>query len=183
MIAKCKCMGSGDNAKFDIMGLNSVFVVPSETYDALQRGICDTANCALAAVYAMSWDEVAPNVMLNGLIAAGSCYTINLDFWNKLSQGQQQIIREAALRTGSYSVEVQNSQEDTMISTIEERSNKKIKRLSEEDVLKYYGYQFESNAANCLNRVAGDAEKTANMTKLLQKTADYYGYDWTPPES
>lgn len=179
LLEKCGCIGSGDNAKFDAMGLSSVYVVPPETYDALQRGICDTSNCALFAVYSMSWDEVAPYVVLNGLRAAGSCYTVNLNFWNGLSEGQQAIIEEAAHRLSDYSIEYLDSMEQEMIDTISERSGVEVQSFSDEDALRYFSYWFDSNAANCMNRVAGNEEDAANLEMILTRTAQFYGYDWT----
>lgn len=179
-IADCECIGVGDTAKFEAMGLNTTFVVPPFAYDSLQRGICDSSNCALAAVYSMSWDEVAPNVVIDGMWACGGSYTVNLDFWNGLSEAQQKIIQEAATRLSDYSLRMNADEEAGMIAAIEERSNITVKYLSEEDAMTFYSYVFDTNAANCLNRVAGDAEKTENMKLILQTAADFYGYEWSP---
>lgn len=180
LLAGSACIGSGDNAKFDAMGMNTTFVIPPETYDALQRGICDSSCCSLAAIYSMSWDEVAPNVVLDGMWACGGSYTANLDWWNGLSEGQRSIIWEAAQRLSDYSIQMNADEEATMIAQIEERSNTTVKSLSDEDAMTFFSYVFDTNASNSLNRVSGDAQKTADMTKILQFAADFYGYDWTP---
>jgi TRAP-type C4-dicarboxylate transport system substrate-binding protein len=126
----------------------------------------------------MSWDEVAPNVVIDQLWACGGNFTVNLDFWNGLSEAQQSIIKEAAMRTGEYSLKMNADEEADQIAAIEARSNTTVKYLSDEDAATFFGYVFDTNADNSLNRVAGDAEKTANMTMILETVADYYGYDW-----
>ncbi|MCR5785037.1 MAG: TRAP transporter substrate-binding protein DctP [Eubacterium sp.] len=177
-IAGCQTVGVGDTAKFEAMGLNVSFVVPPEAYDALQRGICDSSNCSLAAIYSMSWDEVAPNVVTDGLWACGGSYTVNLDFWNGLSEAQQNAIQEAADMLGEYSLEMNAELEESMIAEIEERSGITVKALSDEDAATFFKYVFDTNADNALNRVAGDEEKTANMIKILEKAASFYDYEW-----
>ncbi|MCD8116032.1 MAG: TRAP transporter substrate-binding protein DctP [Oscillospiraceae bacterium] len=172
------CVGSGDTGIFKLMGMNVSDVTPSEVYDALQRGICDSTNCALSAAYSMSWDEVASNIVIDGLWAAGNNFTINIDFWNTLSEGQQQIIQEAADRASDYSLELQNEMESTMIEEMESRSDMTIKYLSDEDSLEYYGYLFTSSVENSLNQVSGDEDATAKIVTILEFVSDYLGYDW-----
>jgi C4-dicarboxylate-binding protein DctP len=179
-IAGSTTVGSGDNAKFEAMGMNCAFVVPPEAYDALQRGICDSTCCALAAGYSMSWDEVAPNIVTDGLWACGGNYTVNLDFWNGLSEGQQAIIQEAANRLEDYSLQMNADAEAGMIAEIEGRSNITVKSLSDEDAATFFKYVFDATAADALNRVAGDEEKTANMITILETAASFYDYDWQP---
>lgn len=174
-------MDAGDTANFEAMGINCTVVIPPEAYDALQRGICDSSNCSPAAIYSMSWDEVAPNVVMDGEWACGGSYTVNLDFWNSLSEGRQAILKEAADLLRDYSVWMNAEEEAGVIEEIATRSNITVKSLSEEDAMTYYSYVFDTNAANCLNSVAGDAEKTEGMIMILQKVADYYGYDWEAP--
>jgi hypothetical protein len=67
LVVGSQSLGAGDTAKFETMGMNCAFVAPPMTYDALQRGICDTSCLSLAGMYSMSWDEVAPNVVIDQL--------------------------------------------------------------------------------------------------------------------
>ena len=179
LIDGCVVMGAGDYAQFEAMGITCTFVIPPETYDALQRGICDSSTLSLAGVYSMSWDEVANNVVMDGLRGTGGCLTVNLDWWNSLTDAQREVIQEAADMVAEYSIQMNDEAEAQQIAEIEERSNTTVKYLSEEDASTYYGYIFDTNAVTCLNRVAGDAEKTAGMNTILQYVADYYGVDWS----
>lgn len=180
-IARSQCIGTGDVGKFASMEMNTTFVIPPETYDALQRGICDSSTCSLSAIYAMSWDEVAGNLVMDGQWNCGGPYSVNLDFWNGLSEAQQNIILEAAEMIADYSLQLNEELEEQQLAEIEERSGVKVKYLNEEDIATYYAYTFDANALNALNNVKG-TDKYDNMVKILQKAADYYGYDWTVPE-
>ena len=173
-------MGAGDYAHFEAMGMTCTFVVPPEAYDALQRGICDSSTLSLAGAYSMSWFEVADNVVMDGLRGTGGCLTVNLNWWNGLTDAQREAIQKAADLTADYSVQMNDSMESVQIAEIEESTGKPVKYLSEEDATAFYGYVFDSNARTCLSRVANDADKTAGMTRILQYVADYYGVDWAP---
>lgn len=179
LINGCVVMGAGDYAQFEAMGITCTFVIPPETYDALQRGICDSSTLSLAGAYSMSWDEVANNVVIDGLRGTGGCLTVNLDWWNGLTDAQREVIQEAADMVAEYSIQMNDEAEAQQIAEIEERSDTTVKYLSEEDASTYYGYVFDTNAVTCLNRVAGDAEKTEGMKTILQYVGDYYGVDWT----
>ena len=178
----CVTMGAGDYAQFEAMGITCTFVPPPEAYDALQRGICDSSTLSLAGAYSMSWDEVAPNVVMDGLRGTGGCLTVNLAWWNGLTDAQREAIQTAADMLAEYSIQMNDEAEAGQIAEIEERSNTTVKYLSEEDAAAYYGYIFDTNAATCLNRVSGDGEKTEGMNTILQFVADYYGVDWSPAE-
>lgn len=128
----------------------------------------------------MSWDEVAPNVVIDGLRGTGGCLSVNLDWWNGLTDAQREVIQEAADMVADYSIQMNDDAEAQQIAEIEACSNTTVKYLSEEDASTYYGYVFDTNAVTCLNRVFGNAEKTAGMNTILQYVADYYGVEWAP---
>lgn len=177
-VSKSAAMGTGDAAKFEAMGMTCTFVVPPMVYDSMSRGICDATNCALAAGYSMSWDELCKSIVTDGQWAVGGNYTANLDWWNGLSEAQQAVIKEAASMLSGFSLTMNSEQEATWIAEIEARSGIVVTALSDEDAAEYFKYVFDATAADALNRVAGDDEKVANMTMILEEVATFYGYDW-----
>lgn len=77
-----------------------------------------------------------------------------------------------------FSLTMNSEQEAIWIAEIEARSGIVVTALSDEDAAEYFKYVFDATAADALNRVAGDDEKVANMTMILEEVATFYGYDW-----
>lgn len=169
--------GNFDAAPFVALGLNVTPVAPPDTYDALQRGMIDATSMALAPMTMLGWYEVAPYWMLDDTYAAGNFFTVNLDWWEGLTDAQRAVIQDAATATEAYSVTMFDEGDAANIAKIEEATGNKFVQMSEADSARWWGIMFEAKAKDALAR-AETKGMTDNMTKILEVAAEFTGYDW-----
>jgi TRAP-type C4-dicarboxylate transport system substrate-binding protein len=125
----------------------------------------------------MSWYEPAPYWALDGTYAAGNFFTVNLNWWNKLTDEQREIIQQAASDTQEYTITLYDEAIQMDIDLIEEKTGKKFVEFSDSDIDKIWAATFEAKAASALE-LAKAAGKTEGMTKILEKAAEITNYDW-----
>ena len=90
------------------LGANPTVVSFTELYSALQTGVCDAAEQPIANYKSNAFDEVAPNLLLDGHTLGAIQLVITDTAWAKLSEQQQAWIMEA----GEYAsnLNAQNSE-------------------------------------------------------------------------
>ena len=94
---KLRVAGSAQAVLFRALGVVPVSMSAKEVYMALQRGTVDGASCNIERYYKSKWYEVAPYVTVdNSIPDINSWFVINLNFWNKLSKSDQQILTQAS---------------------------------------------------------------------------------------
>lgn len=74
----------------------------SELYTALNSGTVDGAEQPLSGYVSNMLYEVAPYMILDGHVYPAQSYVISEKKWNKLSDNQKQIIRQAAAEASKY---------------------------------------------------------------------------------
>ena len=77
------------------LGANPTVVSFTELYSALQTGVCDAAEQPIANYKSNAFDEVAPNLLLDGHTLGAIQLVITDTAWAKLSEQQQAWIMEA----------------------------------------------------------------------------------------
>lgn len=177
MVAHSSAFGNFDAAIFEALGFQVSAIMPPDTYDALNRGLIDATQMGFAPMVAMAWYEVAPFWALDGTYTAGNMFTVNLDWWDGLSDAQRECIQQAADDTETYAASLYDEAIDTDIKTVEDATGNKFVELSDEDVAKFWAACFEAKATDALNRAANH-DKTEGMTTILEKAAEITGYDW-----
>jgi tripartite ATP-independent transporter DctP family solute receptor len=81
---------------FKALGAEAVPMAMTEVYSALQQGVIDGQENALWFSMMMKLCEVNKFVTISGHTFTGTVEIVNLDFWNRLSKRNQDILTEAA---------------------------------------------------------------------------------------
>ena len=177
LVANSAAFGNFDAAIFEALGFQVSAVMPPDTYDALNRGLIDATQMGFAPMVAMAWYEVAPFWALDSTYTAGNMFTVNLDWWESLSDAQRECIQKAADETEVYAAGMYDEAIAADIKTVDEATGNKFVELSQADVDRFWAATFEAKAADALNR-AGNHGVTEGMTTILEKAAELTGYDW-----
>ncbi|SMP68269.1 TRAP transporter substrate-binding protein [Anoxynatronum buryatiense] len=169
--------GNMDAAMFEHLGFQVTSLFPPETYDALGRGLVDATQMALKPMVAMSWYEPAPYWALDGTYTAGNFFTVNLDWWNGLSEGQREIIQAAAQETQQYSGGLYTDEIADDVAMVVEKTGNEFVEFTKADIDQIWMAVFESKADSAL-RIAESAGKVDGMVTILQRAAALTGYEW-----
>lgn len=177
MVAGSSSFGNFDAALFEALGFQVTSVTPPECYDALNRGLIDGTQMGFAPMVAMAWYEVAPYWSLDGTYTAGNPFTVNLDWWNGLTDAQRDCIQKAADETEIYAAGIYDDAIDADIQTVVDATGNEFVELGQADVDRIWAAVFEAKAADAMNR-ANTHGVAEGMTTILEKAAEVTGYDW-----
>jgi TRAP-type C4-dicarboxylate transport system substrate-binding protein len=177
MVSGSKSFGNMDATIFEKLGFQVSTVSPSDCYDALQRGLIDSTQMALAAMVSMGWADVADYWALDGTYTAGNMFTANLDWWNGLSDAQRAAIQQAADEVEDYSAGIYDDSIAEDLATIESTTGHPVVELSQEDIDAIWAASFEAKADSALETAKANG-KEEGMTKILEVAAQVTGYDW-----
>jgi TRAP-type C4-dicarboxylate transport system substrate-binding protein len=173
--------GNMDAAIFEKLGFQVSAIGPGDTYDSLQRGAIDASQMGFAPMVSMSWQDVASYWALDGTYTAGNPFTCNLDWWNGLTEAQQNAIQEAADATQAYSATIYDDAIDGDIATVEEATGNQFVEFSDADIEKFWSACFEAKADSALETATANGKREGMIT-ILKKAAEITNYDWTAPE-
>ena len=98
------------------LGANPCVVSFTELYSALQTGVCDAAEQPIANYKSNAFDEVAPNLLLDGHTLGAVQLVITDNAWNKLSEQQQAWIMEAGAYASNLNAQNSQSAEDEVLA-------------------------------------------------------------------
>jgi TRAP-type C4-dicarboxylate transport system substrate-binding protein len=177
MVSGSKSFGNMDATIFEKLGFQVSTVSPSDCYDALQRGLIDSTQMALAAMVSMGWADVADYWALDGTYTAGNMFTANLDWWNGLSDAQREAIQQAATEVEEYSAGLYDDSIAEDLATVESTTGHAVVELSQEDIDTIWAASFEAKADSALETAKANG-KEESMTKILEVAAELTGYDW-----
>ena len=169
--------GNADGAIWEKQGMNVSPVFPPDIYQALDTGLINGSSMALAPMTSLAWYEVAPYWALDGTFAAGNMFTVNLDWWESLTDAQREVIQAAADATEAYSATMYDDSIDEDIATIENATGNQFAQLSDEDIAFFWSLVFESKSDDALAR-AKNHDCVDDMVTVLEKAAEVTGYDW-----
>lgn len=177
LASKSSAFGNFDVAVFTSLGFQVTVLPPPDIYDALNRGLIDATQMALAPMTALSWYEPAPYFSLDGTYTAGNFYTVNLEWWDSLTDAQRDVIEKAALETEAESIRIYDKAIEADIATIEKATGNKVLALSDSDVNKVWKSVFDAKAETALE-IAENAGKKDGMITIFEKSAEFTEYDW-----
>ena len=177
LVAGSSAFGNFDAAIFESLGFQVTAVTPPETYEALDRGMVDATQMALAPMVAMAWYEVAPFWALDGTYTAGNFFTVNLDWWDGLTDAQRDCIQKACDATEDYSATMYDDAIATDIKTVEDATGNQFVELSDADIETFWSACFEAKADDAMKR-AENHGVADGMRTILEKAAEITNYDW-----
>lgn len=96
---------------FDVLGATSTGMALGDVYSALQSKTIDGAENPLSTLYGRKLHEVAKYLILDGHVKNFTTWVCSADWYNSLTEEQQQWLTEAAKEAGEYNNEVQEAQE------------------------------------------------------------------------
>jgi TRAP-type C4-dicarboxylate transport system substrate-binding protein len=99
-------------------GFGTVAVEPADMYDSLSRGVCDLVAFSAPNVATQKLYEVAANIGDPRAYFSNQIICLNNDVWNSLNEDTQNLLIEAALAVGDYSVEYVHELEDELYETV-----------------------------------------------------------------
>jgi TRAP-type transport system periplasmic protein len=91
---KIRCLGGTAARVLKALGTVPIVIPTGDTYDALRKGIVDGVVAAWDSLETLKWGEILPytTVSYYGATGAPGMVVMNLDKWNSLSPGVQEII-------------------------------------------------------------------------------------------
>ncbi len=171
-----------NESTFNALGITCSFSVPPDTYTNLQKGVVDCAAMALSGMVSMSWYEVAPYIILDGMYACSNFYTINLDVWNSFDEATQALFEEAAEAGKANSFVLYEDELEASIATIDEYNAEQgidFVVITQDDAhIETMLSEFFANAAEDSRTSAANAGKSEEMEIILAAASEFLGVEF-----
>ncbi|KIH70662.1 TRAP transporter substrate-binding protein [Salinicoccus roseus] len=106
---------------FEALGASPTPIDFGELYSALETGIVDGQENPLETIVAAGFMEVQSNISLTNHMFKPAFITINNEFFEGLTEEEQQIFRDASQEANEVATEQLQSEEEQMISDLEEQ--------------------------------------------------------------
>lgn len=181
LISGSATFGNADAAIFEYLGFNVTEVFPSDIYSSLESSYCDATQMGFEPMYTLGWYEKAAYWAFDGTYTAGNFISANLDWYNGLTEAQQEVIQLAATAVEEYSATYYDDTEQTYVAEIEEYTGNAFVEFSDEDIDRIWEASFEAKADAALETAEPNG-KTEGMVTILELAAEITGYDWTYSE-
>ena len=104
---------------FECMGCNPTTTAFSETYQALQQGVVEGAECDLANIVQQNWHEVNNYMSYTYHLAAMNVIMINADKWASFPAEIQTAIQDAVIESEQYCFELRATADAEYLGAIE----------------------------------------------------------------
>lgn len=88
------------------LGANVSPLAIDEVFTGLEQGVIDAQDNPIASVRASGWYEVQSDILESNHMFSPNLYVINSEFWNDLTEEQQQVLEEASIESATYEFEV-----------------------------------------------------------------------------
>lgn len=100
------------------LGANPTIISFNELYSSLQTGVVDGAEQPIANYKSNAFPEVAKNLILDGHTLGAIEVIISDASWDKLSENQQNIIKEASKYTEDYNAKTSEQAENEVLADL-----------------------------------------------------------------
>lgn len=100
------------------LGASATVVNFSELYSSLNTGVCDGAEQPIGNYKSNAFNEVAPNMILDGHTLGAVQVIINDTAWNKLTAAQQQVLLEAGKYAQDFNAQLAESEEQRVLDEL-----------------------------------------------------------------
>lgn len=108
------------NGMVEGLGASPTVVSFGELYSALQSGVVDGAEQPIANYKSNAFDEVAPNLILDGHTLGAIQVIITDAAWDKLSKEQQDVLMEASKYASDYNKKISEEEENKVLDGLKE---------------------------------------------------------------
>ena len=105
---------------WNALGATATGIALGETYQALQTGVVEGVENPLSVLYAQSFQEVTPNLLLTSHIKNFTTWVCGVDFFNSLTPEQQDLLVSTAEEAGLYNNELQEQADEEYRQLLEE---------------------------------------------------------------
>ena len=143
------------------LGASPTVVSFGELYSALQTGVVDGAEQPIANYKSNAFDEVAPNLILDGHTLGAIQVVITDSGWNKLTAAQQAVLYEAGKYAQNYNAELSEKAENEVLDELK-ASGCNVVEVEDK----------EAWAAACADVMS---ENTRDQAELYQQILDLKG--------
>jgi tripartite ATP-independent transporter DctP family solute receptor len=143
------------------LGASPTVVSFGELYSALQTGVVDGAEQPIANYKSNAFDEVAPNLILDGHTLGAIQVVITDSGWNKLTSAQQAVLYEAGKYAQNYNAELSETVENEVLDELK-ASGCNVVEVEDK----------EAWAAACADVIS---ENTSDQAELYQQILDLKG--------
>lgn len=106
------------NGLVEGLGANPTVVAFNELYSALQTGVVDAAEQPIANYKSNAFQEVAPNLILDGHTLGAVQVIITDDAWDSLTEEQQGWVTEASKYASNFCHEISQKAEDDVLEEL-----------------------------------------------------------------
>ena len=141
------------------LGGSATNVAFTELYSNLDSGVVDVAEQPIANYKSNAFDEVAPNLILDGHTLGAIQAVITDTAWAKLTEGQQAVIMEASAEVQKFNQDLSQGEEDKVLEGL------KASGCNVVDVPDKSAWQEACSAIN--------SQYTANYAELYQQILDF----------
>ncbi|MEG2350223.1 MAG: TRAP transporter substrate-binding protein, partial [Hungatella sp.] len=100
------------------LGANPTVVSFNELYSALQTGVVDGAEQPIANYKSNAFQEIAPNLILDGHTLGAIQVIITDDAWDKLTEEQQKILVEAGNYASDFNRKISEEAENKVLDEL-----------------------------------------------------------------
>lgn len=97
---------------FNVLGATATGMDLGEVYQALQAGTIDGAENPLSTLYGRKLHEVAKYLLMDGHVRNFTTWVCSADWFNNLTQEQQDLLVKTGNEAGLYNNELQEAAED-----------------------------------------------------------------------
>lgn len=105
---------------FDVLGASSTGMALGDVYQALQTKTIDGAENPLSTLYGRKLHEVAKNLILDGHVLNFTTWVCSNDWFNGLTEEQQNLLLETGKEAGVYNNEVQAASEQEYLQKMKD---------------------------------------------------------------
>ena len=106
------------NGMVEGLGASPTVVSFGELYSALQTGVVDGAEQPIANYKSNAFDEVAPNLILDGHTLGAIQVVITDSGWNKLTPAQQAVLYEAGKYAQDFNAQISEEAENEVLDQL-----------------------------------------------------------------
>ena len=171
-------LGSVSESCYTAQGFkNFVTIDPSSVYESLRTGVCDCVDYETSTIMTQKLYELAKTICIYKLYPILDFYCVNTDTWNGLTDGQRQILTDAAQATMDYAcqyVEEMNAEFEKICA----ENNVNIIEMSDEEFAFVRDLNVAYNYNSMLAGLGSATGKTDDLIPCVKAGMTFYAENY-----